>query len=237
MEIITKKFQEIEIDFSTNVDKTIFINATKVAFQFQKKPVDWLKTKETQNYIKAVSKAHNLSYDNLVKIVKGGNDPKLMGTWIHKKLIIFFARWLSVEFAVWCDNEIEKILQQKQPTLSEFQETLQFAEIFEKFSEISKNKTNLELLQLDNFLKKLNKKSILEILNLDFSNSYFSVTELGKLLGKSGAEINQLLEKIGFQKRVFEKWELLENGKKFAFETQNQFSQIKWKFGVLKNMV
>jgi hypothetical protein len=65
---------------------------------------------------------------------------------------------------------------------------------------------------------------------LDFSNSYFSVTELGKLLGKSGAEINQLLEKIGFQKKVFEKWELLESGKKFAFETQNQFSQIKWKF-------
>ena len=32
------------------------------------------------------------------------------GTWAHPKLAIFFARWLDVRFAVWCDAMIEDIL-------------------------------------------------------------------------------------------------------------------------------
>lgn len=32
------------------------------------------------------------------------------GTWAHPKLAVFFARWLDVRFAVWCDAVIEDIL-------------------------------------------------------------------------------------------------------------------------------
>ncbi|WP_028310205.1 KilA-N domain-containing protein [Derxia gummosa] len=32
------------------------------------------------------------------------------GTWGHPKLAVFFARWLSVRFAVWCDAVIEDLL-------------------------------------------------------------------------------------------------------------------------------
>jgi hypothetical protein len=47
---------------------------------------------------------------DLVLIKQGGNDKNAQGTWIHKKLIIAFARWLNPDFAVWCDLQIEEIL-------------------------------------------------------------------------------------------------------------------------------
>jgi hypothetical protein len=43
-------------------------------------------------------------------IVRGGSAENGGGTWIHPKLAIDFARWLSSDFAVWCDLQIEKIL-------------------------------------------------------------------------------------------------------------------------------
>ena len=111
MEIIPKKFKEIEIIFSKTPDSSVYINATETAKIFNKTPKDWLKTKDTQNYIQEISKAHNLTYDALVKVIKGNySDKTEQGTWIHKRIIIAFARWLSPEFAVWCDIVIEEIL-------------------------------------------------------------------------------------------------------------------------------
>ena len=81
--------------------------------------------------------------------------------------------------------------QKPQTQLSEFKETLDFIDIFEKLSEKTKGKSNLELLQLDSFLTNSDKKSILEILNFDLKNSYFSVSELGEFSGQKGSEINQ----------------------------------------------
>jgi len=126
--------------------------------------------------------------------------------------------------------------QKPQTQLSEFKETLDFIDVFEKFSEKTKGKSNLELLQLDSFLKKSGKKSILDILNLDLKNSYFSVSELGEFLGQKGSEINQALVKVGFQSSENGVWKLLESGKDFCFETKNSFSQLKWKFLVLEKI-
>lgn len=40
------------------------------------------------------------------------------GTWAHPKLAVFFARWLDVRFAVWCDAMIEDILKGKAEVVS-----------------------------------------------------------------------------------------------------------------------
>ena len=32
------------------------------------------------------------------------------GTWAHPKLAVFFARWLDVRFAVWCDSVIDELI-------------------------------------------------------------------------------------------------------------------------------
>jgi len=120
--------------------------------------------------------------------------------------------------------------------LQELQETLDFIDIFDKFSEKTKGKSKIELLKLDDFLTKSGKKSVLDILNIDLKNSYFSVSELGNLTDKKGSEINQDLAKIGFQIQKDGVWEVLENGENFCFETKNRFSQLKWKFEVLEKI-
>jgi hypothetical protein len=111
LNIISRNFNDIEVIFD-NTD-SIYINATQIAKHFNKLPKDWLKTKDTQAYLEAFSQKDNNPNGDLVVVRKGGNDKSLTGTWIHKKLIISFARWLDPYFAVWCDETIEEILSQK----------------------------------------------------------------------------------------------------------------------------
>jgi len=248
MKIISKKFQEIDILFSKNINESVYINATETAKRFNKDVREWKRSKQTTEYIEALSDV-GFSHTTLIKVVTGNfSDGRKQGTWIHKKLIIVFARWLSPKFAVWCDSVIEEILKTgsysiqpktepiQQTKLSEIQEIVELYSVFEKLQTLTKGKPKLDILKFDNFLKSQNRKSILEILNLDFSDSYFSVSEIGEYFGKSGSEINQDLAKIGFQILENGVWEVLEDGKEFCFETQNRFSQLKWKFEVLERI-
>ena len=90
-----------------------FLNATAIASHFGKLPKDYLKSEQTQQYISAL--AENLSVrrkilteENQIVIVKRGGSEQ--GTWLHPKLAIHFARWLNPKFAVWCDEQIEALL-------------------------------------------------------------------------------------------------------------------------------
>jgi hypothetical protein len=109
MQIIERKFNKIDVLFLQ--EKEIYLNATETAKFFKKQPAHWLRNSETQNYISTLSRISNLTYSELVLVKKGNfSDGREQGTWIHKKLITLFARWLSPEFAIWCDETIEEIL-------------------------------------------------------------------------------------------------------------------------------
>ena len=32
------------------------------------------------------------------------------GTWLHPKLAVAFARWCDIDFALWCDEQIEALI-------------------------------------------------------------------------------------------------------------------------------
>ena len=50
------------------------------------------------------------------------------GTWAHPKLAVFFARWLDVKFAVWCDMVIDDLLHGKaQVTITKPEESAVWA--------------------------------------------------------------------------------------------------------------
>ena len=108
-EIITQKFDKLQVFFNKK-DNFLYLNATQIAKKYNKKPADWLKTKEIKEYLEAICRKDNIPNGDLVVIRRGGNDKNAQGTWIHKKLIILFARWLSADFAVWCDTQIETLL-------------------------------------------------------------------------------------------------------------------------------
>ena len=93
-----------------------YLNATQIAAHFGKLPKDYLKTEQTQQYISALAESLSertkiLTDENQIVIVKKGNSKNFtQGTWLHPKLAIHFARWLNPKFAVWCDEQIEILL-------------------------------------------------------------------------------------------------------------------------------
>ena len=82
----------------------LYFNATSIAKQFGKKPSEWLDSKQGNEYISVILEAENFRYENLVNTKIGG---KYQGTWLHKKLTLPFARWLSVKFEYDLDKWIQ----------------------------------------------------------------------------------------------------------------------------------
>lgn len=118
-----------------------WFNATQAAQRYEKEPVAWLRQSETAEYLAALcrragnsgfltefnkikeldgsgAKARRLMLDlvkstNFVR-TKSGSPASGGGTWLHPKLAIPFARWLEVDFSLWCDEQIEHIIRGKQ---------------------------------------------------------------------------------------------------------------------------
>lgn len=80
-----------------------WFNATKAAERFGKRVQHWQDNAETKAYIK---KLNNRISGDLIKTKRGKNG----GTWLHPKLGVMFARWLDIDFAIWCDEQIDKII-------------------------------------------------------------------------------------------------------------------------------
>ena len=114
-----------------------WFNATAAAEKFGKRPVDWLHTADSVEYISALAdrksnsvfseqfnEINNLRCSDaakqakLLRLVKqtgfvktkSGSQEIGGGTWLHPKLAVVFARWLDVNFAIWCDEQIDIII-------------------------------------------------------------------------------------------------------------------------------
>ncbi len=105
MSIITKTYDGMQVDFTGDG----WFNATAVAAKFGKRPVDWLKLPETKRYIAALAKRGNVKESHFARTRRGGRMGEA-GTWLHPKLGVAFARWLDLDFAIWCDEQIDRLL-------------------------------------------------------------------------------------------------------------------------------
>ncbi|WP_338803592.1 KilA-N domain-containing protein [Xenorhabdus griffiniae] len=121
-----------------------WINATDVAAKFGKEPNDWISQLDTLEYLCALSKKlfsnsgaeRELGKIKELEIRKSSTRAKILrltkktglvktragingGTWLHPKLAIRFARWLSVDFEIWCDEQIDTLIRGNQPTFTD----------------------------------------------------------------------------------------------------------------------
>jgi hypothetical protein len=99
---------------SVSFNSEAWFNATDVAANFGKRPVDWLKLDSTKTYISAMLEILRSEESSLLK-TKRGRAVNGGETWFHPKLAVAFARWLDVRFAIWCDMQIDKILHDRPP--------------------------------------------------------------------------------------------------------------------------
>lgn len=82
---------------------------TKAAKYYGKVLSDFWRLQETAEYLDAMVVTTGISLEILKQARCGGKGPDA-GTWAHPKLAVFFARWLDVRFAVWCDLMVDEIL-------------------------------------------------------------------------------------------------------------------------------
>lgn len=100
----------IKADFNGNLmqfNDSGWFNATYAADIFGKDVYEWTRLPSTIEYISALeNKYGNIPYLEAKRGRSGG-------TWLHPKLAVTFARWCSVDFAIWCDEQIEQIIHGK----------------------------------------------------------------------------------------------------------------------------
>ena len=90
-----------------------WLHATEIAERFGKEPAQWLRLDSTKEYIERLSERMEKSnvgksHITLVKTRRGNTSTS--GTWLHPKLAVKFARWLSVDFSVWCDEQVDTLI-------------------------------------------------------------------------------------------------------------------------------
>lgn len=107
MNTVTKNYQGHAIAYQDDG----WFNATQAAAKFGKTPVEWLRLAGTIEYVSALHRQNpDMGKSHIAK--KGGASGG-GATWLHPKLAIHFARWLDVDFAVWCDAQIDSLVRGK----------------------------------------------------------------------------------------------------------------------------
>lgn len=94
---------QISVSFTNDA----WFNATDIAKQYGKRPVDWLALESTKEYIANLCEIFKCEESSLLKTQRGKSNG---GSWFSPKLAVNFARWLDVKFSIWCDMQIDKLL-------------------------------------------------------------------------------------------------------------------------------
>lgn len=106
-DLIQREFRGLSHSFSTDG----WFEATGAAKRFGQEAHEWLRLPRTKSYMEALAKAlgfePGFSRFNLVRTSKVRGQA---GTWLHPKMAVAFARWLSDDFGVWCDLQIDAIV-------------------------------------------------------------------------------------------------------------------------------
>ncbi|HFA50525.1 MAG TPA: KilA-N domain-containing protein [Bacteroidetes bacterium] len=116
----------ISFDFG---DGEKMINATEMAKPFGRSINQFFRLKQTAEYIDVLYKSLKISrdddsrlgqmgsvntenlarhYPKIIRAVRGGNLPQ--GTWVHEKVALKFAAWLSPVFELWIYDRIHELL-------------------------------------------------------------------------------------------------------------------------------
>lgn len=90
------------------MDKNGYINATNLCKLGNKNFYDWKATKRAGKLIRALSLAIKIRAGDLMKVVTGGKNTEVRGTYVHSKLIPHIASWVSPNFAIKVSNIVEE---------------------------------------------------------------------------------------------------------------------------------
>jgi hypothetical protein len=222
---------KLEVLFVLDPEKKGYINATAIGKQFEKKPDDWLRYQNVQDYIQALLRKMNkaqianqqseinsscchkkdqvvnsrletktIIYNDLIIIVHGGA-PGQHGTWLHPKLAVIFARWLSPDFAVWCDEQIEALLHQHPEYQKQFPELSVIFEKLEKNQQQLKNEVDQRFEQMAQMLNRFHTQSTQDH-KQSLGQIFNSINQINKILNRQQADLLKPTVEVAIQQTL-----------------------------------
>lgn len=84
-----------------------FVNVTKICKKHNKLWSEYKRLPQTARYLDALALDLGFSQDDLIINIQGG---KNQGTWVHPEIGIDLAAWISVEFKVWANRTLRKVI-------------------------------------------------------------------------------------------------------------------------------
>lgn len=257
-ELVVREYLGNRIEFKV-IEGHVYANANQMANGFGGSPKlrDWKASNNTKRYIEALEKSLEKFSPTELIIVNQGGKAKEQGTWIHEKLVLNFARYLNVEFELWCDEQIATLLREGKVGLQKPVKSLS-------------EKTPYEILEdngkaLNSFFSNLGLNIPKEIIastaiigtqnstGYDFSEvklllnkkdeeDYHSASGLLMKLGIKRNRTNETLTLLGLQTKgttSMQPYVLTDLGKKYGVERtytnkNHQGYEIKWKESVLE---
>lgn len=206
------------------VGEVTMVNATEMAKPFgdSKRPKNWLALKSTKDFLVVLSEGRNLPSAEMVQVTYGNGG----GTWMHEDVALEFARWLSPEFAIWCNDRIKELMRygltgtpqtieavladpgNAIKVLTALQEERERAARLEAENKgyqsenrrlmriMGKQRTYIE--QQDKEIERMNPLATYAD-NVLSSDTTFTTTQIAKELGMSAVRLNRLLHEYGIQ--------------------------------------
>lgn len=243
--LLSYAYEGSEVTFSNG--EKVMVNATQMAKPFGKQPVDWLKTEQAQRMIKAIAelKIFGSVENQLVKVVKGGNNPEEQGTWMHEDVALEFARWLSPSFAIWCNDRIKELIKNG---VSDIRETpadrmkeLEIEEMKARkgIADSFRDLMNIETLS-PSWKQILAAKSaeVLsggeKILPLPKSEVSYSATDIAKELGTSSTMVGRIAKANNLKIKEYGEW--YHDKSKYSSKEVDVFRYNQKGFDIIKNI-
>ena len=84
-----------------------YINATELCKAGKKRLEHYKENKQTQEYLQVLSSVTGIPITELIEVKQGGVN---QGTWVHRKVAIHLAQWISADFSVKVSSWIEELM-------------------------------------------------------------------------------------------------------------------------------
>ena len=185
---------------------SVKVNATEMAKTFNKRPIDWLQNKQTEEFLNELAKVRKSTLADLVQVTRGGDNP---GTWMHEDVALEFARWLSPAFAIWCNDHIKELLTTGVTTVADVDPAIARAtEILNRRLEQAKAEKQLLEAKTQEQERIITEQApqVEYFQRVLSSESTYTVTQIAKEFGWGPQTLNRKLKELGVQYKQSGQW-------------------------------
>ncbi|HLO84808.1 MAG TPA: KilA-N domain-containing protein [Nostocaceae cyanobacterium] len=87
-----------------------YVNATQMCKACGKQFNDYARLDSTKAYWEGLSLDTGIPVSNLAIAIRGRGDKVEQGTWVHPEIAIDLAQWVSVEFRIWANRTLKRVV-------------------------------------------------------------------------------------------------------------------------------